>query len=741
MEMMIGQIVDKRYCIIKPISSNILGQTYLAGDTHRPGSPQCLVRKIQLNNFQPENREIILSLFQQKVEKIDSLSKHDQLPNLLAYFHEENNIYLVEDYILGLSIAEELAIGKPLLETEVVNILEEVLEILVFIHNQGEIHGQITPSNLIRRAYDQKFVLIRLGLEREIKTILELEKQSSQSNNSNSNNNSDSSLYISSEQSQGNLHPNIDIYALGMIALRALTGLSPQDLLQQQQHHKNSGLVMPWHHLLVCSPVLADIINKMVNSQVRQGYHSASEILAELKKLRIFIRNKIDAKKDEIITQLEEIEFLLPPFEPDTNSVEQLLDNQNKQVDINHQKSVQPNQQLLPIQKQQQKKVKFAFMGLLLIIIIAGLVTTYLWQKKLTKVELLYSQAQDLAKKNDQKGAIAKYIQAININPKNPDIYYKRGNFYYQQKKYQHAIADYTTAIKIKSNYKYAYYNRALSYYELGNYVEAITDLTQTLRLNPNDFEAYKKRGLIYYKIEDYKNSIQDYSHSIRLNPKDSDAYINRGRAIAATGDQNSAISDYTQALKINPNEQVYYLRGKARFYIKDYQRAIEDYTQALKLKADYSDAYTNRCSAYLNLANYQAAIKDCTQALKLNPTDAKAYNNRGLARSASGELQRSIEDYTTAITLNSEDSFAYSYRGIIYSQMGNYNNAIEDFAQAIRLNPSNATAYYNRGIVLSKLQNIVAAIEDFRQSANLFLEQGKVKDYQKAQNMIEQLK
>ncbi|NEP42055.1 MAG: serine/threonine protein kinase, partial [Okeania sp. SIO2H7] len=74
--MIIDQIVDQRYRLIKPINSSILGQTYLATDTHRPKSPQCLVREIRLSNFKKENREVILSLFQEKAEKIYRLSQH-----------------------------------------------------------------------------------------------------------------------------------------------------------------------------------------------------------------------------------------------------------------------------------------------------------------------------------------------------------------------------------------------------------------------------------------------------------------------------------------------------------------------------------------------------------------------------------------------------------------------------------------------------------------------------------------
>ncbi|NEP40925.1 MAG: tetratricopeptide repeat protein, partial [Okeania sp. SIO2H7] len=108
--------------------------------------------------------------------------------------------------------------------------------------------------------------------------------------------------------------------------------------------------------------------------------------------------------------------------------------------------------------------------------------------------------------------------------------------------------------------------------------------------------------------------------------------------------------------------------------------------------------------------------------------------------RSASGDLSGAIEDLNTTIKINPDNSFAYSDRGIIFLDIGNYHQAIEDFDQAIKINPSNAIAYYNRGIILSELQEIQAAIADLRQSANLFLEQGRTKNYQNSQNMLEKL-
>ncbi|NEQ41712.1 MAG: tetratricopeptide repeat protein [Okeania sp. SIO3I5] len=785
MDTKIGKIVDKRYCFIQPINTSILGQTYLAADTHRPGSPQCVVREIRLANFTSENQGIILSLFQAKVENIFSLSQHEGLPNLLAYFEENNNIYLVEDYIVGLFLSEELAGGKSLLEFEVIKILKEILEILVFIHNQGETHGKIKPGNLVRRILDGKLFLVNFGLEREVQRILELNEEPLTSEYPNQNN-SDSLVYIPLAKNQQEIDKKNDIYALGIVAIQALTGLSPQDLLQQKQVDNTPGIEIPWQNLQVCSLELSDIIDKMVSSQGEQGYESATEVLAELSKISVSSEFDTISKPETIITRLEEKEIpslLLQPKH--INEVRSHKSTHPSPLPGGEVRSGFGNGDLSKEPKTFRRywwgfranyfDKKNLLIGLALMTI-SGVAIACFWQYQfIAKAEAMYEQGKELAKQGKQQAAIASYTEALKLNPKNASLYYQRGNSYYSQKAYEKAIKDYTAGIQIKPNYNDAYYQRALVYYELDDNEKAITDLTHALRINPDYTKAYDKRGLIYSEIGDYKNAIQDYSQSIRLNPQDSNTYINRGIARAMIGDRVGAISDYTQAIKLNPNDvQAYYYRGKSRFEMADYQGTIADYDRVLELKPDDADAYTNRCSAYLNLANHPSAIADCQQAIEINPQDflayhnlcivyfnlgeyqkatencslaigidnknAKAYINRGLAQSASGYLQGAIEDFTTAIKINPEDDITYNHRGIIFSEIGNYNQAIRDFSQAIRLNSNNAKAYYNRGVILYELQDIPAAIADFSKSANLFLEQGKIKDHQNSLNMIEQL-
>jgi tetratricopeptide (TPR) repeat protein len=735
---MIGQLVDKRYQLIKVIGESFWGQTYLAEDTRRPGAPQCVVKQLRLGTRSLETQQTILILFQEKAEKIDKLSQHEQIPSLLAYFKEDNNLYLIEDYIVGEPLTAELKPGKTLGEKQVIALLEEILEILAFVHSEGVIHGKVKPANLIRRSSDGLLVLLGFGLGGEIKemSIEDKELLTKTERKIEENRIADTGFYRPEKNAK--IHPNYnsDIYGLGIIAIQALTGLSPAELTQFQTTETGPAVKMRWRERSNCSRALADIIDKTIDYQSEKPYRSASEVLEELKNIEGYSEMAVSSP--------------------------QLAKEKEEQTSTST--------------KQLGTKIKFAALGLLGLILLAGIAIYLGPLQGPLKAKRLYERGKELAKQGDKPGAIAFYNQALKINPKDAEIFYQRANARYQQGELTEALEDYDRAITFKPKYGNAYYNRGLTYYDLGNYGNAIADFTEVLKLDPDDAEAYYQRGLSYYQIEEYDLAVEDYSSTLLLQPNNVNAYTSRGLAKAAAGDKPGALADYTEAQKLQPNDPlIFYNRGRARFHLADYRGAMEDYTKALELQPDYADAYVNRCSAYLNLAAHAEAIADCTKAIELNPEDeaaynnrciaylnmgehqraaedcsitigmnptsAKAYSNRGLARSQSGDKQGAIEDFTTAIRLNPSDGVAYSNRGQIYSERGEYGKAIEDFAQAIRLNANNGNAYFNRGMVRAQLGDRQGAIEDLRKSANLFLEQGRANDYQKAQNTINQFR
>ncbi|NET14905.1 MAG: protein kinase, partial [Okeania sp. SIO1H6] len=126
---MIGNILDGRYQIIKIIESGEIGHAYLALDIRRPGEAQCFIKHLQPSIYDRRLINIVRDRFQKEAQMLEKLSQHDRIPKLLAYFEEDREFFLVQSFIPGQSLDNEILPGKPLSEKQVILIINEVLEI------------------------------------------------------------------------------------------------------------------------------------------------------------------------------------------------------------------------------------------------------------------------------------------------------------------------------------------------------------------------------------------------------------------------------------------------------------------------------------------------------------------------------------------------------------------------------------------------------------------------------------
>ncbi|MCP2728899.1 WG repeat-containing protein [Limnofasciculus baicalensis] len=268
---MIEQILRQRYKIIEKLGSGGVGETYIAEDLDIPVSPKpkCVVKRLHPKAIDADNQR----LFQKEAEMLYKLGEnHDQIPKLFAYFEENGEFFLVQELIEGHNLTEELIPGKPWSEAEVTQLLQEILEILAFVHQHNVIHRDIKPSNIMRRKADGKLVLIDFGAVKEVSNL-----------KTNSNDSTTLTIgigtfgYMPSEQALGKPKLSSDIYAVGMMAIQALTGISPKQLPEDE----NGELI--WQNHAHISDELTNIINLMVRYHFNQRYQSAIEVLQDLK--------------------------------------------------------------------------------------------------------------------------------------------------------------------------------------------------------------------------------------------------------------------------------------------------------------------------------------------------------------------------------------------------------------------------------------------------------------------------
>jgi CHASE2 domain-containing sensor protein/tRNA A-37 threonylcarbamoyl transferase component Bud32 len=267
------ELLGGRYETKRSLGVGGFGKTYLAEDTQLPKIRQCVVKHLKPARRDEKFLQIARRLFETEAEILQKLGKHPQIPELYAYFEQNAEFYLVQEYVEGHPLTDELPVDKKLPESTVIEFLQEVLKILEFIHHHKVIHRDIKPSNIMRRESDQQIVLIDFGAVKQIQP----QDQTDQENYTVA---IGTRGYAPAEQYAG--HPTFcsDIYALGMIGIQALTGIQTHQL-----NHSESGDIV-WRHLASVSEEFAQILEKMVRYHFAARYQTVAEVLQDLEKIQ-----------------------------------------------------------------------------------------------------------------------------------------------------------------------------------------------------------------------------------------------------------------------------------------------------------------------------------------------------------------------------------------------------------------------------------------------------------------------
>ena len=275
-----GDVIRGHYQIIRRLGEGGFSVTYLVKDIDKleDAIPVVLKQiKIPKNNSEGEAREHnYLNELEREANTLSRLN-HDRIPQFLGRFKEDDYFYIIQEYIEGHDLRQELTSGTILDEQQAKEMLRGILEVLEFVHQRKIIHRDIKPGNLLRRKSDRQLILIDFGAVKEIAT---------------KHTNSAGTVltkvigtpgYMPAEQLSGSPQFNSDIYAVGIIILQAITGLSVQEIVELPKD-KNCNII--WEDLTIgISEGFKKIISKSICYYHPYRYLSVGEILKDLEEL------------------------------------------------------------------------------------------------------------------------------------------------------------------------------------------------------------------------------------------------------------------------------------------------------------------------------------------------------------------------------------------------------------------------------------------------------------------------
>ena len=269
-----GNLLASRYRLTKPLGQGGFGATYLAEDNQMPSNRLCVVKQLCPQVSDPLCLPLIQDRFKREATILESVGKgHTQIPDLYAYFNEEGQFYLVQEWIEGVTLTASIAQRGCWTEAAVENFLIEILPILTYIHSKGVIHRDIKPDNIILRDSDQQPVLIDFGAVREtMGTALDLGNKSTNTIIIGT------PGYMPQEQGVGRPVFSSDLYSLGLTAIFLLTGKHPTQL----SHDHLTGAVNWRNHVPRVGEGLASILDRAICAHASGRFATAQAMLEAL---------------------------------------------------------------------------------------------------------------------------------------------------------------------------------------------------------------------------------------------------------------------------------------------------------------------------------------------------------------------------------------------------------------------------------------------------------------------------
>ncbi|MEO6860481.1 MAG: GUN4 domain-containing protein [Microcoleus sp.] len=275
------------YAATEPLRDGGFGRTFRAVN-HGKFEELCVIKQLSPpQEFQrkPAHFKKYVRLFEQEARRLYEL-KHPQIPQLISYFEEDGRLYLVQEFIDGNNLKDELEKYGAYSETKIRELLLDLLPLLNFVHERNVIHRDIKPENVIRRNRDRKLVLIDFGVSKQVVTDAPTKTGTKLGTPG----------YAALEQRHGRAVPASDLYSLGVTCIRLLTSVMPYLDIYGDIH---DDLYDPlegrwlWREALPkgtkISQDLSQILDKLIQEYVKDRYKSSMEVFDFLKPAAVVV--------------------------------------------------------------------------------------------------------------------------------------------------------------------------------------------------------------------------------------------------------------------------------------------------------------------------------------------------------------------------------------------------------------------------------------------------------------------
>lgn len=209
--MLKGHLLSERYRIERPIGGGGMANVYLAHDIILDREVAIKVLRLEFAN-DPE----FIERFDREAQAATSLA-HPNIVNIYDVGEEDHILYMVMEYVDGLTLKEYIVKHGPVAVDEAVRIMKQLTDAIAHAHANGLIHRDIKPQNiLVDQSGHVKVTDFGIAIALSATSLTQ------------TNSILGSVHYLSPEQARGGMATKkSDIYSLGIVLYELLTAQLP----------------------------------------------------------------------------------------------------------------------------------------------------------------------------------------------------------------------------------------------------------------------------------------------------------------------------------------------------------------------------------------------------------------------------------------------------------------------------------------------------------------------------------
>jgi serine/threonine protein kinase len=479
-----------QYTLLKKLAKGGFGEVWLA----EKQSP-LVTKKVAVKL--PHDAQIDFATIRREAQLWEEASGHPNVLPLIDADVYDGQVVIVSEYVEDGSLADKLKAEGSLPVRQAVEITIGILNGLEFLHSKNIIHRDIKPANILMQNDVPR--LADFGISR----ALEVTSVTSKIVGTES--------YMSPESFEGVRSIQTDIWSVGVVLYKLLAGFLPFYALAPAETMYAILMKQPEPLPEDVPPRLREIVFKALekdrdlNGNPPRRYQSAAEMREDL-------RNFLDTYSETAVTTNGTQNFV-PPETEESRATRYKMQIPLKQTNF---------WQRVELLKDSPKAVLFTVLGLTGVI---ALIFVYLFSRS-SQTNSRASEAAAVEQNN------AENLQIDEAAIKAARDYFRQGEKFFNQRKYDKAIEAYTKAIELNPNDAWFYNNRGTVYHLTSEYEKAIADYTKAAEVNPQNFSAYYNRGLIYQEISNLSAAEADFRKVLELDPQNKLAKENLERIL-----------------------------------------------------------------------------------------------------------------------------------------------------------------------------------------------------------------